>query len=189
MRVPFYIWTVSFQLPVFSHLWLWESSSALFASNVFVFLQFTFSTFFTFLLFDFKKRKGEMENAVTVKNTLVISLVNKAMVLFTKPGSLEKKKIYIYICLHYRTLSSLQNSLFKDLNEARWMGWWEDTCIIKDHFVFLNAELDTPLMMLRSHVYSRQNVLHKILKVVMDSLWSYWKNHVDLLLLLIFCRL
>lgn len=90
---------------------------------MFVFLQFTFSTFFTFLLFDFKKRKGEMENAVTVKNTLVISLVNKAMVLFTKPGSLEKKKIYIYICLHYRTLSSLQNSLFKDLNEARWMGW------------------------------------------------------------------
>lgn len=46
-----------------------------------------------------------MENAVTVKNTLVISLVNKAMVLFTKPGSLEKKKIYIY-------LSSLQNSVF-----------------------------------------------------------------------------
>lgn len=78
---------------------------------MFVFLQFTFYTFFTFLLFDFKKRKGEMENAVTVKNTLVISLVNKAMVLFTKPGSLEKKYIYISVfitelCLHYRTLSS-----------------------------------------------------------------------------------
>lgn len=43
-----------------------------------------------------------MENAVTIKNTLIISSVNKAMVLFTKPGSLKKKKV----CLDYRTLSS-----------------------------------------------------------------------------------